>query len=72
MQPHVYAAGCQLYTTSEASDIIQTALDMEILIDDICGLYSYNMLKLNDSKTHKMVIRQTFHPSVHLSHIKDG
>ena len=45
MQFHMYADDCQLYTTFEASDINQTALNMEILIDDIRGWYSENMLK---------------------------
>ena len=56
MQSHMYADDCQLYTTFEASDINQTALNMVILIDDIRGWYSDNMLKLNDSKTEMMVI----------------
>ena len=63
---------CQLYTTFEASDINQTALNMEILIDDIRGLYSDNMLNLNYSKTEIMVISSKFRPSVHLDHIKIG
>ena len=45
---------------------------MEILIDDIRGWYSENMLKLNDSKTEMMVISSKFRPSVHLDHIKIG
>ena len=72
MQFHMYADDCQLYTTFEASDINQTALNMEILIDDIRGWYSENMLKLNDSKTEMMVISSKFRPSVHLDHIKIG
>ena len=56
----MYADDCQLYTTFEASDIYQTALNMEILIDDIRGWYSDNMLKLNDSKTEMMVISSKF------------
>ena len=72
MQFHMYADDCQLYTTFEASDINQTALNMEILIDDIRGCYSENMLKLNDSKTEMMVISSKFRPSVHLDHIKIG
>ena len=71
-QFHMYADDCQLYTTFEASDINQTALNMEILIDDIRGWYSENMLKLNDSKTEMMVISSKFRPSVHLDHIKIG
>ena len=46
MQFHMYVDDCQLYTTFETSDINQTALDMEILIDDIRGWYSDNMLKI--------------------------
>ena len=72
MQFHMYADDCQLYTTFEASDINQTALNMEILIDDIRGWYSENMLKRNDSKTEMMVIRSKFRPSGHLDHIKIG
>ena len=44
---------------------------MEILIDDIRGWYSDNMLKLKDSKTEIMVISAKFLPSVHLEHIKN-
>ena len=69
---HMYADDCQLYTTFETSDINQTALNMEILIDDIRGWYLDNMLKLNDSKTEMMVISSKFRPSVHLDHIKIG
>ena len=72
MQFHIYVDDCQLYTTFETSDINQTALNMEILIDDIRGWYSNNMLKLNDSKTAMMVISSKFRPSVHLDHIKIG
>ena len=42
---HMYADDCQLYTTFEASDINQTALNMDILINDIHHWYSDNMLK---------------------------
>ena len=72
MQFHMYADDRQLYTNFEASDFNQTALDMEILIDDIRGWYSDNMLKLNDSNTEMMVISSKFCPSVHLDHIKIG
>ena len=72
MQFQMYADDCQLYTTFEASDINQTALNREILIDDIRGWYSNNMLKLNDSKTEMMIISSKFRPSVHLDHIKIG
>ena len=54
------------------SDINQIVLNMAILIDDIRGWYSDNMLKLNDSKTEMMVISSKFRPSVHLDHIKIG
>ena len=37
MQFHMYADDCQLYTTFEASGINQRALNMEMLIDYICG-----------------------------------
>ena len=66
MQFQIYAEDCQLYTTFGASDINQTALNMEILIDDIRSWWSDNMLKLNDSKTEMMVISSKFRPSVHL------
>ena len=59
-------------TSFEASDINQTTLNMEILIDDIRGWCSDNMLKLNDSETEMMVISSKFRPSVHLDHIKIG
>ena len=72
MQFHIYADDCQLYTTFETSDINQTALNMEILTDDIRGWYSDNMLKLNNSKTETMVISSKFRPSVHLDHINIG
>ena len=72
MQFHIYADNCHLYTTFEASDINKTALNMEILIDDIRGWYSDNMLELNDSGTEMMVISSKFCPSVHLDHIKIG
>ena len=59
-------------TSFEASEINQTTLNMEILIDDIRGWCSDNMLKLNDSETEMMVISSKFRPSVHLDHIKIG
>ena len=68
----LYCVKWYCYTTFEASDNNQTALNMEILIDDIRGWYSENMLKLNDSKTEMMVISSKFRPSVHLDHIKVG
>ena len=40
MQFHMHADDCQLYTTFEMSNTNQTALDMEILIDDIHGWYA--------------------------------
>ena len=46
MQFYVYADDCQLYTTFDASDINQIALNMEILIDDIRGWYSDNSITL--------------------------
>ena len=72
LQFYVYADDCQLYTTFEASDINQAALNMEILIDDIRGWYPDNLLKLNYSKNEMMVISSNFRPSVHLDHIKIG
>ena len=45
MQFHTYADHCQLYTTFQMSDINQTALDMEILIDDIGVCYSEKYAK---------------------------
>ena len=65
----MYADDYQLYTTFEASDINQTALNIEILIDDIRGWYSDDMLKLNNSKTETMVISSKFRQSVHLDHM---
>ena len=67
---HMYADDWQLYTTFEGSDINQIALNMEILIDDICAWYSDNMPKLNDSKSEIILITSKFRPSVHLNHIK--
>ena len=61
-QFHMYAGDCQLYTTFESSDNNQTALNMEILVDDIRGWYSDNMLKLNDSKTEMIVNRPKISP----------
>ena len=63
MQFHMYADDYQLYTTFEASDTNQTALNMEILIDDIRGWYLDNMLNLNDSKTEMVVISSKFRRS---------
>ena len=37
MQFHMYADDCQLYTTFEASDINQTALNMKILMTSVVG-----------------------------------
>ena len=52
MQFHMCADDCQSHTIFEASDINQTALKYEILIDGIRSCwYSDNMLKLNYSKT---------------------
>ena len=65
MQFHMYAGDCQLYTTFEAYDINQMALNMEILIDEIRGWYSDDMLKPNDFKTEMMVISSKFRPSQH-------
>ena len=61
MQFHMYADDCQLYTTFETSDI-ETALNMELLIDDIRGWYSDDMQKLNDYKTEMMVISSKISP----------
>ena len=65
----MYADDCKLYPTFEASHINHTALNMAILIDDIRGWYSDNMLKLNYFKTEMKVISSKFRPSVHLDHI---
>ena len=68
MQLHVHADDCQLYTSFEAPDFNQTTLNMEILIDDIRGWYSANILKFNDSKTEMMLISSKFRLSLHLEH----
>ena len=52
LQFHMCVDDCQLFNTIfEAPDINQTALNMDILINDIRGWYTDNVLKLCDSKT---------------------